>query len=200
MLPDPPDFLAELRTKTLFRHPDVLGCIRRNRLDPSTPWRWARGNSLLLLIGETAPLQTPFGGFDVFYRGTEDGLWLLQFRGGQRQPWWDEDALLLAALVLTYSSLNPVGVSTISELDGQLYIHYLGSPDAEEAFHLAEAAMERWKRGERIAKDSPRGKAICPYCPVRNPCLLLDLEAGETHDWPLQPDLRLRQTLLERHK
>ena len=200
MLPDPPDFLAELREKTLFRHPDVIGCVRRNKLDPATPWRWARGNSLLLLIGDHAPLATPIGVFDIFYRGTPEGVWLLQFRGGSKQPWWDEDAFLLAALVLTYSSLNPVGVSTISELDGQLHTYYLGCPEADEAFRLTEAAMERWKTGARLDKSSPRGKSVCAYCPVRNPCLIQDLETGDTADWPLQPDMRLMETLAKRNK
>lgn len=198
MLPDPPDFLGELREKTLTRHPGVLGCPRRNRLDPAQPWRWARGNSLLALLGERVSIEAPFGVFDAFYRAAPEGDWLLQFRGGKPQPWWADDALLLAALVLVHSSLNPVGVSTISELDSQLHTHYLGSPATDEAFRLAEEAMQLWMRSGRIAKDSPRGKAICPYCSVRNPCLMRDLELGETQDWPIQPDASLTSTLLGR--
>lgn len=200
MLPEPPDLLTELREKTLTRHPGVIGCPRRNRLDAAQSWRWARGNSLLALIGDKISIEAPFGVFDTFYRITTESEWLLQFRGGAHQPWWDEDALLLASTVIVYSNLNPAGVSTISELDGQLGVRYTGSPTVEEASRFATDALRRWQESRRIAKDSPRGKAICSYCPVRNPCLLLDLESGDTADWPVQPDLKLTANLLGRSK
>ena len=138
------------------------------------------------MLGQRVHIDAPFGIFAAWTRTAQSGdRWLLLFRGGRPMPWWREDALLLAALVTTYSNLGVKGVAIVEELDSQLTVEYIEALEAGEAQLLVGEALSRWTRKSRLNKSSPRARAVCPHCPVKQPCDQLDLETGATQDWPL---------------
>jgi len=134
---------------------------------------------------------TPAGTFETYvafgwYKVGE--CVVLTFRGGRWKPWWDDDLRLLAALVTRYH--YPVtGVVALNELDGELREHYVSAPSSEWADEAIRKAIERWEGSQRIPKNSDRAKSYCLYCPVKARCDALDLEKGDTNDWP--PDYRV---------
>lgn len=177
---------AALVTRSNLVPCQVLGCVRRNvlgRAEGQLEWRFLRGNALLLLLGTRRMVRVKgLPDFEVI-RG--DAQQTLLFRGGQRQPWWDEDAKLLMALQMQANFGCGGGCIIVQELDGQLKEWYVAPPSQEEAQNLYREAVEAWRNRSRIAKSSVRARvALCPHCPVKRTCDLMDLEAGETSDWP----------------
>lgn len=175
------DLLDKLAQTVWARPAKVIGCTRQHILWPDKPWRWLRGNAILSAIGEKVEIEAPFGAFGVFLVVDGEKIWLLQYRGGNWCPWWDEDAALLASLVSSYTQFKVAGTVTIVELDGQIRLHYTELP--AEAAALTKEAVDRWTNQARLPKDQPRARTVCRYCPVKNQCELMDLERGETADW-----------------
>lgn len=177
--------LQQLAKAVECRWPVVVGCARQNILSPVRPWRHARGNALLALVGVKAVVSAPFGPFDVFYRMDERGqTQLLQFRGGDWRPWWDEDLTLFGALVAVYSNLNPVSIAVLHENRGDLTARYI-SVDREHAHTLVSETLTHYAVDPptRIAKNGLRARATCPYCPAATSCKVIDIDTGQTDDW-----------------
>lgn len=180
--------LNELRVKLYLRRSALIGCRRQSKWaedDPGLSWRMLRGNSLLIHAADsTLTIDTPAGFVDIPYRYDDDGnIELLQFRGGTWKPWWVEDIQLLLAIVQVYTSLAPVGCTVLREDQGELTTKYIASIPTEEARVVVEQALLDWKNATRIAKNTVRAFATCPYCPVRERCDSEDLQSGNTADW-----------------
>lgn len=177
---------SSLKRSLALRNSELIGCPRQNRmagLDNS--WRMARGNALCALQGYKVSFSTPIEEIDVFVTGQEDErLDLITFRGGKWKEWWNRDVELLLALAVLYLSPNVNGAIVLHEVDNQLSEVYIASPSKDEASALVQAALSRWKEHARILKNSPRALALCGYCPAKARCDALDLEKGETSDWP----------------
>jgi hypothetical protein len=169
------------------RHLPVVGCPRQNRLAQShdSDWRWLRGQALAAVVGTRHTITTPQFYFDIWTVQDPTGdLYLIEFRGGKRKPWWHEDLTLTLAFVLVHSSLPVVGAVLVQELDNSLYIDYIGAPSLDEAQPLVSEALARWHNHSRIPKNGSRALASCRYCTVASSCDQLDLERNETQDWP----------------
>lgn len=168
-----------------FRHCPLVGCARQHRLAPLTGWKFARGNALLAYLGgNKVSVGTPAGDFDVYlYWGA-----VMSFRGGPFKEWWREDMLMLQAVVTKWGpeAPGPYEGLLVQELDNRPVLHYFDAPSLEEAERLSQSALSAWKKQERIRKNTQRAYAVCPHCPARMECLALDLERGETGDWPTQ--------------
>lgn len=179
--------LDELQTKLYLRQSELIGCPRRNRwIEEPQLWRFLRGNALVLLSADdVAVVETPVGFVDIPVHYTAEGpAEIIQFRGGKWKAWWEEDIQLLLSIALIYSELNPPGCVVIHEDQGDLTTKYIQSEPAN-AQGLVEAALKRWERFNRIAKNSSRAYVVCPYCPVKERCDAEDLQTGATADWRL---------------
>lgn len=177
--------LGELQAKLYLRPSELLGCARRNRwAEEFVQWRSRRGNALLLLAADdVAVVETPAGFIDLPVHYDHGVAELLQFRGGVWKAWWEEDIQLLLAIARVYSLLDLVGCTVFCEDQGDLTTRYI-SADQLAAHALVAAALKRWERFVRIAKDGPRSYTMCPYCPVKERCDAEDLQTGATTDWP----------------
>ena len=181
------DLLAELRQTLLAAEPTIVGCARRNKLtaDIIPKWRNLRGSTVLACCGYKIVAETPVGPVDVWMREDTDGLPTpLAFRGGTWKSWWEEDLRLLGALVRLYVHREAHRVTVLHEVDSELSLKYIPIPSEMEASSLVREGIQRYQENVRIAKDSPRGLAWCPHCPVRRQCDLIDLETNQTADWP----------------
>jgi hypothetical protein len=141
-----------------------------------------RGNALLALAGIKVSGTTPVDDFDVFlgqYRSV-----IYTFRGGKWKPWWDEDLRMLGALGVLYLNEALEGVIVLHELDNDITEVYIPAPSKDEASLLVERAVIGWREFARIPKNSPRALVLCQYCPIKRQCDALDLEKGDTSDWP----------------
>lgn len=178
--------LAELQTKLYLRYSELIGCTRRNRwAEEIVQWRSRRGNALLLLAADdVAVLETPAGFVDlpIHYTSSTEAE-LLQFRGGTWKAWWEEDIQLLLAVSRVYSTLGLTGCVVLHEDQGDMTTRYIAA-ESLTSHVLVAAALKRWERLDRIAKDGPRATTMCPYCPVKERCDAEDLQTGATADWP----------------
>src|SRR5512135_1199112 len=179
------EWLGELHqslNKLPMRKIPLTGCLRKNRLtENETPtWRDVRADALLSVLGARqvfpGPNNTP--PWEAYVRAP----YLITFRGGNWKEWWQKDLEVLAALA---RSIGLHGVVVLHEFAGALNIVYIQCP----ADHLAliEKAVSEWQRSDRINKSSPQGRAWCRFCPVSSACMQIDLERGQTDDWPNPP-------------
>jgi hypothetical protein len=174
-----PDLLPVLSSLLENKPCFMIGCVRQN-LWRQEQWKDYRGDSLLSVLGLRTPVDTPVGPFDVYMHDR----FILQFRGGARKPWLDDDCRTLCALVDRFSSLQPYGVIVLQELDGKLSEYYIDAPSAEDAKFLVDQAIEQWSIEGRIPKNSYRAAVICKRCPAKRRCDAHDLANGQTGDWP----------------
>jgi hypothetical protein len=173
-----PNILTLIQQSLSTSRTPLLGCPRQNLWSPQE-YRDYRGEALLAAVGSKCQIDTPYGSLDFYMYGP----WVLQFRGGYKKPWWDEDVTLLCAIVSRWCSIQPDGVIIIQELDGKLSQYYVDAPSADTARALVDAAIKRLTAEDRISKSSPRA-SICRHCLVKKACDALDLERGQTQDWP----------------
>lgn len=179
--------LSRLERVLQTRQSDLIGCQRQNRLrGEDSSWRFLRGNALCAQLGYKIRGHTPVDDFDVFLRLADEeyGDCVVTFRGGQAKSWWGEDFYLLGAITKLYICETLKHVLVLQEVDSRLDLVIVEVPDAEQCGALVQLALNKWRNLDRIKKDSPRAKALCQYCPVSRQCDALDLERGETHDWP----------------
>lgn len=181
----PSSLAASLQRSLSLRNSELTGCPRQNRLSGmDNSWRMARGNALCALHGYKVNFNTPIEEIDVFATEIDDGLDLITFRGGRWKEWWNWDIRILLSLAKLYLSDNVSGAIVLHEVDNSLSEVYIESPNKDEASALVQTVLNRWKDYARIPKNSPRALALCGYCPVKARCDALDLEKGETSDWP----------------
>lgn len=174
--------LDELAKVAWAPPPPVLGCIRQNVLAPKQAWRYLRGNAVLALIGTKLEITTPFGWLTVWIRYHEDGPVLLQFRGGKFSTWWIDDCAVVVGLINNHTTLGVIGTLLVQELDNALTTHYFTAPTNAGA--LAQEALAQWRKEQRLQRQSTKALYMCPRCPVLKRCMAMDLERGETADWP----------------
>ncbi len=171
----PPNLLQELKQKFLSTECPLVGCMRQNAWSARTRWQDYRGKAILMALGKMQHHHSDLcGDYDTYAYGD----YLLQYRGGHKKVWWEHDITKLLAVTQIY-----VGCILIQEVDGELHQHYIPAPSQEEAKHLLLALRERWSSLERIAKNTQRAY-MCRYCPVKARCDALDVEQGQTDDWP----------------
>jgi len=184
MKPSDP-LLLRLTEQLALRHPPLVGCPRQNVWAPERAWRYVRGNAVLSAIGTKLTISAPFGAFDIYATRDDRGWIVLQFRGGEWRPWFEDDAKLLGALILLYSDLRPSQIAFILENRGALTARYISPPEADDARRLVADALAGWPGDPppRIAKNTPRARVLCPYCPAYTRCQAADLETGATGDW-----------------
>lgn len=177
-----PKSLVLLERQLAVVPPPFLGCARQRRLVETRPWSLARMNALLYVAGQLAVVYWREHHFDVFLSRV-DPFTLLMVRGGSWQNWWVEDAHALIAVVNANSNLQVRGVEVIHELDSKLHARYVEAPTEAEARRIT-SMLESWHPDTRLVKNSPRAWVACNRCPVRRACDALDLEQGQTADWP----------------
>lgn len=172
-----PNVLHYLNAKAHFNYG---GCARQKLWYTKATWRNYRADALLQLVGSQVAVVAPHADYVSYLLEN----YLLTFRGGNRQPWWDEDATLECAFLTHFTSYRPFGIVVLQELDSNLSQYYLDAPSVDVSERLVRDALQRWKDEGRLAKNSPRALATCPRCPVKRQCDLRDRELGETADWP----------------
>lgn len=175
-------------TNALVTRPLLLmGCMRQNVLQQGTDneatWRVVRGNALLHHLGWKLAVTYPLGVFDVYVSGAQDGIGVLQFRGGRWKPWWVEDAQMVAACVDVYTTYTVDGILLLHEDSGTLAVNSIDPP--ANPVELVNNALQacHFTPTTRIRRNSRRGRAWCQHCTVRSSCELMDLEYGDTSDW-----------------
>lgn len=180
------DLVSQLYSLLAVRQCKLVGCLRQNSLigDGEERWRMIRGNAILHALGRKVTIEYPLGIFDAFIRQDEEGTHLLTFRGGSMKKFWEDDAQMLAACVMVFSQLPIDTIKIVREEDGKIQIHTL-LPE-QDADHMVESALTEWdqKPVGRIYRQSTRGRIWCPHCPVASRCAAIDLEYGQTKDWP----------------
>lgn len=180
--------LEKLQHSLSLRRTEAIGCPRQNRaVGVADTWDTIRGNGLCILSdAHRISFRIPTGeDIEVFIRRGEeiDTINIVTFRGGKWKPWWTEDIRLLLAFAKAYLDERVTGAWLLHEFDNKLNESYIVGPSADEASKLVQTALTRWKDNERIPKNSPRAY-LCQYCPIKRQCDALDLEKGETSDWP----------------
>ena len=176
-------------TRILSCRPNMLvGCARQNSLqrerEHDTTWRLVRGNAVLHAMGMKLDVEYPFGFFDVYIRADNDGVLVLQFRGGRWKSWWHDEAQMVAACVDVYTDYKVNGIVLMQELEGILTANLIELAGDHETMVEIAMDMHRTEPVARIAKDDGRGRAWCQHCTVHNACDAADLEYGQTGDWP----------------
>jgi len=148
--------------------------------DATDKWRNYRGNAILKVLATgKARHSSPLGDFELYIRYP----YILQFRGGKKKPWWESEVQKLLALTSGTEKAFYEGCILIQELDGELHEHYIVSPSPAEAAQIVLGLTERAEDLHRIMKNSQQAY-MCRFCTVKRQCDALDLERGETDDWP----------------
>ena len=176
-------------TRILTCRPNMLvGCARQNSLqrerEHDTTWRLVRGNAVLNAMGMKLDIEYPFGFFDSYIKADDDGILVLQFRGGRWKPWWREDSQMMAACVDVYTDYKVNGIVLMQELEGILTANLIEPAGNHEGMVEAAVNMHSEIPVFRVAKNEGRGRAWCQHCTVHNACDAADLEYAQTGDWP----------------
>jgi len=172
--------LADALTMRPFR---LMGCPRRNVWRGS--WRSDVGAAVMPIVGTKQSVV--WEGEAVDFYSFLGGQYLLLWRAGPWRKWWQDDARLLVGMVYACSSIEPMGVCILHEVDGQTLTTYVECPK-DRSLESYQDALTAWRAGgankpPRIAKDTDRAYRVCYRCPVRRRCDALDIELGETADW-----------------
>lgn len=188
---DSSDLITELTSKLSLSDPGLVGCRRRGKWSTEEPWRHARGNALLRVLGDRHYVTTPVGTFESYLR---DSRHLLQFRGGPWKPWWVQDFFDAWALMDHYGG-DHLGLSrqilALHENRGELRAQATQVPESIQAAERALTAIEEYTTDPpgRIPKHGGRALAVCRHCPVKLRCDATDKSRDETDDWnPSYPE------------